>query len=226
MREITEETFLKDVSKHVMTIELDSGIHRHLHFANPTTFNQWFDIVTWPGYLAFTGDMGGFVFTRLKDMFEFFGGRPSDEKGKLYINLSYWAEKLEAVDRDGRTPGATQFSPELFRRKVEEHFTEWAEDEILTEKEAADFRYELEEQVLRCEDDGEYEARKALSQFEHTIDGHPLEFHDTWEWDFSEYTYRFTWCCYAIAWAIQQYNKSKVPCDCTSGSMGPCPTHG
>ena len=28
-----------------------------------------FDIVTWPGYLCYSGDMGCFVFTRLPDMF-------------------------------------------------------------------------------------------------------------------------------------------------------------
>ena len=97
-RQPTEESFLNDVSKHEMKVLLDNGIYRHLRFKQQGSSNMWFDVVTWPGFLAYTGDMGAFVFARLEDMFEFFRGRPVDDKDKLYINLGYWGEKLEAVD--------------------------------------------------------------------------------------------------------------------------------
>lgn len=214
----TEESFLKDVANHQMTVKLDSGVYRHLRFAATGKMAgfSWFEIVTWPEYLAYSGDMGCFVFTRLTDMFEFFGCRPSDSK-ELYINQGYWAEKLDAVDRDGRTPGAEEFSPERFRSEVEEHFEEWAKEEGLTEDQRKEFLEELECEVLSLADDGEDDARRALSNFSHKIDGIKLEFFDTWEWRFTEYTYRYTWCCYALAWAIRKYeakNESECNVEC------------
>jgi hypothetical protein len=227
----TEETFLKDVSKHTMAVLLDKGVYRHLQFKDNGSNVMWFDIVTWPGFLAYSGDMGCFVFSRLKDMFEFFRTRPRDEKlDALHINLGYWAEKLEAVDRCGREPGAKQFSPEIFRERVEEHVTQWIEEfkeEYDSDKEetakqreafAEELREAVEDDVTSRADDGEHEARRALNDFSFTFNGpdrfcptngHKYEFSDTWEWSLGEYTYRFIWCCYAIAWAIRQYDAQK-----------------
>jgi hypothetical protein len=209
---MTEEQFLKDVAEHKMTVLLDNGIYRHLRFASTGKYpwNQWFDIVTWPGYLAYSGDMGCFVFSRLTDMFEFFRTRPRDDKAKLHINLEYWSEKLEGVDRcGGRPAGARQFSPESFRARVEEAVKSLIEDESLTKSQAKELREEVESEVLWAAGDGEYEAHRVLRDFTCEIDGKKLEFYDTWEWDLQEYTVRFIWCCYAIAWAIQQYDATK-----------------
>ena len=205
----TEEVFLKDVANHKMTVLLDNGIYRHLRFAKEgaRSWNQWFDIVTWPGFLAYSGDMGCFVFSRLKDMFEFFRGRPyADEKQQLYINLSYWAEKLEAVDRSCSNPGEQQYSPEIFAKRVNETVSEWIEEYGLSEEHRADLREAIKDDVLRYGDDGEYEAHRALRDFETRVGGILFHFSDTWEWDLRDYTFRFVWCCYAIAWAIQQYD--------------------
>jgi hypothetical protein len=78
VKEITEEVFLKDVEKHEMKVLLDNGLYRHLRFAatGQYSWNQWFEIITWPGKLAYSGDMGTYVFERIEDMFEFFRVRP------------------------------------------------------------------------------------------------------------------------------------------------------
>jgi hypothetical protein len=68
----TQEQFLKEVSTHQFTVLHESGLYRHLRFKRPGTGIMHFDIVTWPGYLAYSGDMGCFVFQRLDDMLEFF----------------------------------------------------------------------------------------------------------------------------------------------------------
>lgn len=193
-----EERFLKDVSNHVMTVVRDDGVHRHLRFAKPGTGIMHFDIVTYPDYLVYSGDMGCYVFSRLRDMFEFFRVRPreGDKPGQLHINESYWAEKLEATDRPD---GHLEYSADLFRQRV---------TEILDDMEAdQDLRDEVQEYVLDYADDGEVRARDALDQFEHN--GRRI-FHDTWEWDLKEYTSRFVWCCYALAWGIQQYDAAKA----------------
>jgi hypothetical protein len=189
----SEEKFLKDVATHAMTIVRDDGVHRHLRFARPGTGCMHFDIVTYPNYLVYSGDMGCYVFSRLHDMFEFFRVRPrSEEPGRLHINLGYWAEKLEATDRPD---GHHEYSADIFRQRV---------TEVLDDTEAdQELRDEVEEYVLAYADDGEVRARDALDQFEHN--GRRL-FTDTWEWEFTEYTFRFVWCCYALAWSIQQYD--------------------
>lgn len=211
-----EASFLKDISKHEMTVKLDNGIYRHLRFSQPNSSNMWFDIVTWPGFLAYAGDMGSFVFTRLPDMFQFF--RTDAEKEGLGINLGYWGEKLEAVDRNGRENGNRVYSPDRLREQVEYHIKTWVEEfegpYDSSEEEAvaakADFEAELreaiDEDVYSYLDSSEHEARTAVRDFSVEIGGHKYEFYDTWEWNCDEYTFRFVWCCYAIAWAIKQYD--------------------
>ena len=83
--------FLSDVVEHRMKVHMDNGVYRHLEFSKPGTNCYRFDITTWPGYLCVTGDMGTWTFSRLRDMFEFFGG--AFEHG---INTGYWSEKFEA----------------------------------------------------------------------------------------------------------------------------------
>lgn len=211
MREITEEVFLKDVANHAMTVLKDAKIYRHLRFANRDqhSWNQWFEIVTWPGTLAYNGDMGTFVFSRLEDMFEFFRVRPADEKTQLHINLGYWAEKLQAVDRDHRNNSEMAYSEDIFKERVEEHIAEWIDEYGLTDDEQKELRSVIADDVLSPAQDGEHAAHEALRNFVCEINGHRFEFSDTWEWNLREYTLRFVWCCYAIAWGINQYDAAK-----------------
>ena len=102
MRQCTEAQFLKDVSGHQMRVIRDDGKHRHVRFEKPGSSCMHFELITWPGYLAYVGDMGSYVFSRLPDMFQFFrmgdGDLNHNERG-LSINPSYWAGKIEAADR-------------------------------------------------------------------------------------------------------------------------------
>jgi hypothetical protein len=214
VRECTEAVFLRDVANHSMRVLMDSGTYRHLRFANKdkkVSWNQWFEIITWPGYLAYSGDMGTFVFARIEDMFEFFRMRPSDEKEQLHVNLGYWGEKLQAIDRDHRNNSEKAFSIERLRERVEDYVKDWIEEERLTDEQQAELREEIREHILSIADDGEYVAHQALREFSCEIDGHIFQFSDTWEWDLREYTFRFVWCCYAVAWAVRQYDQSAVP---------------
>jgi hypothetical protein len=110
-REVTEESFLKDVTRHELTIIRDDGIHRHLRMKIPGSGSMYFDIVTYPHFLVYSGDMGCYVFSRIDDMFEFFRSGLREE-GKLLINEGYWSEKLEATDRPD---GHKQYDPELLK---------------------------------------------------------------------------------------------------------------
>jgi hypothetical protein len=188
----TEQSFLKDVAKHEMTVLRDDGVHRHVRFKQPDSGNMYFDIVTYPHFLVYSGDMGCYVFSRINDMFEFFRG---ENDGPLRINLSYWAEKLEATDKPD---GHRQFDPDSLREYVSEWLNESEADDALRER--------VEDEILAHADDGEVRAYDALHEFEH--EGR-LPFQDCYR-NFDEYTLRFTWCCYALAWAIRCYDTQKA----------------
>ena len=103
-----------------------------------------------------------------------------------------------------------EYDPDKLRAYVEEHIADWPE----AVKRAA------REDIFHHADD-ERDVRSAMREF--IRDGH--EFVDTWEADFSSYTYRFIWCCRAIVWAIKQYDaaqaaQSPVPPKSPGGERG------
>lgn len=197
----TEQSFLKDVANHQMTIMRDDGVYRHIRFKQPGTNEMYFDLVTWPGWLCYSGDMGTYVFQRHEDMFEFFRRpqrflppHPRSGDPVLRINLGYWSEKVQAEER---REGVEQYSAEKFSARIKE----WLDD-----AEASDeIREAVEDEVLSSADDGEQEARRAVDEF----DRHGFRFQDFQEVDLTEYTYRFIWCCYALVWGIQKYDQAR-----------------
>ena len=191
----TKTRFLNDTKDHVITILRDDGVYRHIKVAKQGTYCYSFEIITWHGWLCYTGDMGSYTFQRLTDMFEFF--RPSRSTGDdLCVNPSYWAEKVQAADKNG---GILEFSADLFRRRLEEDISERdREDE-------AELMAALREEVLHSFDDGdEREARELAENFRFK---EQQVFHDLWDYDFKSYTHHFLWCCYAIAWTVREYDK-------------------
>jgi len=208
--EPTEADFLRDVAQHEMTILHDAGEFRHIQFKKPGSSSFSFTITTFPGYPVMTGDMGSWVFTRLRDMFEFFRTDPERRTG-LYINRGYWAEKLVATDSNGRhSSGCEEYDPDKFRRAI------YSEALHLC-REAASFGLTKDErwfllEKLKCvrdaglDDEGEAYREVAEFGFDHKKLSHPLSICDFFEHNLKRWTYHYTWGCYAIAWAIQQYD--------------------
>ena len=196
--ECSEARFLKDVAKHKIEIVRDDELYRHIKFRRDGTYCMGFDLVTWPGFLCFCGDMGEFVFTRLADMFSFFrsGERRNGKHPSLDVNLGYWAEKCVAVDN---CDGLKKYSPDKFREVVMDIL---AEDENVTDE----LRKAVNEDVLSVADDGPYAAHGAARDFEWQGNEY---FTDFWENSLDVYSFRFVWCCYAIAWGIAEYDKAK-----------------
>lgn len=198
--------FEKQVANHQLTIIKDEGTYRHLRFKNPDTANQYFDILTWPGTLCYNGDMGTYVFSRITDMFEFFrGGRD-----KYQISYGYWAEKLQAIDK--RT-GVSEFSPRLFKENIKDHFDSWAESlrdygyDSEKEELIANVWQQVEDEILYYADDNEYAAQQAAYDF--SCSANTSLFQDFYEYDCTEYTYHFLWCCWALRWGIALYDNAK-----------------
>jgi hypothetical protein len=210
MRQLQEGEFLRDVSEHQIRVLREEGVVRHLRFAKPGTGDERFDLLTWPGYLCFTGDMGTYVFSRTDDMFDFFrAGRRAG--GGLAINPQYWAEKLEATDK---ADGHQEFDAAAFKREItvqrRRMFVDNAEGMDLSD------RAELWSSLQDVIDAGQESEGRAISSVQdwsllyrvlHTGEKKTLFINTD---DFPRcktYTRRFLWCCYAVAWGVRQYDE-------------------
>lgn len=219
--ELTEASFLKDVATHEMQLLRDDGVYRHLRFKRPGTVCMYFDLITWPGFLCYTGDMGTFVFTRLHDMFEFFrtdreyARRRGDRQ--LFVNHGYWSEKLVAVDGQRHAGGAMEFSGAKMQAYVNEARLEWIREArasgALSREERRELWEEVDNEVLSRIDDGEDAVYIALRDFRWIPKrgrcAQEYEFTDFWEIEFKQFTHRFQWCCFALAWGIERYDSAQ-----------------
>lgn len=204
----SRERFIQDTDLHRMTVLRDDELYRHLRFGKEGTVIYRFDLVTWPGYLAFVGDAGDYLFARSRDMFEFFApDRPNGLRGGFEdaawgINPQYWSEKLQApAPRD-----ATSYSRDTFHERVIEWAINTGADWYTEDKTA--LRAAIQSQILDQDAYDDHEAHALLNEFEHR----GLRIVDGWEWDFREYSMQFLWCCWAIVWGISQYRaKVEVP---------------
>lgn len=194
MTHITKEEFLERFKKHELTIFHDDGLYRHIRMSVGNSWYDQFDLVTWPGHLAYSGDLGDFTFQRLDDMFEFFRGHDTP-------NPYYWSGKLQSVDRHG---SFEEYSDDRLFDRIKENFKEWDFDNSEHKKGAWE---DIEEELLRGFDN-EVDAKSALREYVSPFGGH--EFVDAWEWDVKDWTYRFMLACYAIPWAIGKYDELKL----------------
>lgn len=216
VNECTENLFLKDVAQHEMIVVRDDGMHRHIRFKRPDTYCMHFDLITWPGYLCYTGDMGTYVFRRLEDMFNFFRTDREHmhlrEGRTLAINPSYWGEKLESIDR---VDGFKEFSEERFNRAVVGDLVTWIRDhrEGTTKEDRRALWDEVVSQVLGADGDhGGYRKQCAAHDFSYAVnrDVGKFYFRDFWEHSVEDYSFRFIWCCYALAWGVAKYDAAKT----------------
>lgn len=191
------ERFLKDVAEHEINIVSECGLTRHITFKKPDSFHYGFHIVTWPGYLAISGDAGCYVFARLPDMFQFFRGNG--------ISPSYWGEKLEATDRHG---GYEEFSKEMFHDAIKRDFEGW---HFASDEDRAKAWSKLQDSDLAEDSEPESlnDAIGTAMAYKCPVSGQ--RFIDFWDHHLQDYTFRFLWCCHAIQWAVSKYDATKAP---------------
>ncbi|WP_447556394.1 hypothetical protein [Vreelandella sp. EE22] len=192
------ERFQDTIGEHQLTVIHDDGLHRHLKCSKPGSSDRYFNITTWPGFLCISGDMGCYVFQRIEDMFEFFR---NDELG---INPGYWAEKLQAGPSSAPDYITREWVPSKFEAKIQEWFEQATQEWTDSKKEEA---WEDVESEVLSESEHEFSAFRSAMDFE--FDGELL-FNDFFEVDCKQWKGHYLWCCYAIVWAIQQYDAQKV----------------
>lgn len=209
---ITEEQFLHDVTTHEMHVLMESGVYRHIRFKRPNTSCMHFDLITYPGHLVYSGDMGCFVFQRLHDMFEFFRTDSKHlRKGEtLYINTGYWGEKLQAVNGGMHQAAATELDEDRIKRVINEYRVQWLREwrHTLDKDARRELWTAVDDEVLSA-DDADAMLRAAY-EFSYTMVGRKFWFDDFFEHNFSRPTHHFLWCCYAIAWGVKMYDAAQV----------------
>lgn len=205
----SRKLFAKDIANHQITILRDDGVYRHILCKEKGTSAYHFNIITWPGYLAITGDMGANLFCRLDDMFEFF----RSERDHGYINPGYWAEKLQC---DGERAGVEEFNADKFKRVINEYRTRWMRDMKKngdSEQQRRDLWEAVDDRVLCHLDDGQNRAGIAAYEFSYSCPysrGQHYQFDDLFEHNFTRYTFHYIWRCRAIVWAIEQYDLQRA----------------
>lgn len=207
----TKENFLSDVKDHVIEILRDDGVNRHIRFRESSTMCMHFDLITWPGYLCYTGEMGTYVFRRLKDMFEFFRKAPDRS-----IDFRYWAEKLQAVDSSSGKGSATEFDKEQFDAVIKTYWVNWVReahsDGSLDKEQRRELWKAIQDEVRGGYfNDGEYALYQRANDFvwRAAPHCHAYTFTDLWDHRFEKHTDHFLWCCYALAWGINLYDETK-----------------
>lgn len=193
------ERFAADTTHHKLVVLHDDGLYRHLRFAHPERGAYWFDLITWPGTLAFRGDMdGGYMFSRVRDMFEFFRSDRGD------INPHYWGEKLEGGRRS-----VQHYDEDVLKGHVHQLLDDAAErakDEADEDLHAAVGKGRA---MLNCAiDDGDTSHERGARQLLDELEELGLT-SDSWETSLHDYDMSFLWACHAIVWGIGQYDAAK-----------------
>jgi len=195
--------FEQETAGHQMTVLRDDGLYRHLRFQAPGTYVYGFDLITWPGFLAITGDMGEQMFTRIDDMFRFFESRAGG------INPGYWGEKV----RPGGERSVCEFSAAVYRARV----LEWLQhrtDELVEDedqhpdalKTAEDLKAAVYGQLLSGEPP--FDARDAIERLD-AFEYGSYSIAEPYEWDLTQFDSRYLWQLHAIVWGIEQYRQHK-----------------
>lgn len=199
----TRERFLHDVRHHQMTIRQDEDLYRHITFARPGSSVHRFSLVTWPGYLAISGDCDNFMFTRIPDMFDFFRlAGPAYDKTDA-INTGYWSEKAVSASKSS---GLISFSEDRYKEAIVRDFHDHVED--MTPDEKKQVWAHIRDELLDSLPDSADEAITLAQDFKCPVTG-SCPFTEFWDHNLMEASFGFTWACYAIQWGIKQYDLSK-----------------
>lgn len=195
-RECNYERFARDIKNHRMTVLHFEPPYVHLMFSRPDSGCYRFDLISAPWQMIMTGDMGTWVFSRERDMWDFFKTNAKMDE-KYLFDAHYWLQKCDAIDRNG----AEHFSFEKLIANVveqigeDDRLSEDAKDELISSLEA--YEGDSRQSVLEFLDGYEIADSKGCGHFR------PFAQPDI---PATVYTFGFLWACYAIAWGVKQYH--------------------
>ncbi|MFV0261364.1 MAG: hypothetical protein ACK5JN_02845 [Kluyvera sp.] len=192
------DRFINDIRDHQLSVLRDDGLYRHLTFGRPGTNSYRFDLVTWPGYLCVSGDMGTWTFSRIPDMFEFFS--ENIVKG---INPGYWGQKLEAGAGGGLHDFCYEFDETAFISMLDE----WLSDYLCNDERDKYLDIDVIDKVSELKNLSFCTANEALIE----ISDYDLPGFDVYDApSLNKFSFHYLWICYAIVWSIGRYSTNKI----------------
>lgn len=196
--QLVKERIANDLKDHVVTVLHADGMYRHWRCAKPGCWNMAFNIVTWPGSLCFTGDMGEFLFQRTEDMVAFMRS--------ACMSYSYAAEKC--VASKGKLK---EFREEIFREVLKERIRDGVQ-----RGEGGKFAKSTYTVYLAGGRKEEKSVKDAVDEIlrEYANYGTPSDaekaMYESGLWDGTDlpsckdYTFHFLWCLHAIHWFCEK----------------------
>lgn len=167
-------TFQADTANHDLIVRSSEGLYRHLVGTSGSSINR-FEIVTWPGYLAFVGDRGDYVFKRTPDMLSFMDDGPEVPE--------YMAEKCVSCGHEG----VWEFDRQEFSDNAL-----WCADR---DEDALDF---LRNSVFPIRDESSESLLRSM------LHDYGAPFEDFGAFSCRNLTTHFLWCLEAIAWTAKK----------------------
>lgn len=193
-----KEVVPRGLAEHTIEVKHMDEMYRHWRCQKPGTLVMHFDIVTWPGYLCYNGDMGEYLFCRTNDMIAFMRGSA--------MSYSYAAEKC--VAHDGRLK---EFREESFNEILDDLLEEIREEEreefVTVMRHGRKIKESIPEKVQ--------EIRRRYNEYSIPADAEKAMY-ESGIWDgcdlpsCKEYTYHFLWCLHAIAYFINKLDAESV----------------
>lgn len=182
----------KDLAEHVVTLKHAHGFYRHWRCQKPQSWFMGFDIVTWPGSLCYTGDMGDYLFQRTEDMIAFMKPGPKE--------CSYLASKCVAGKDQIK-----EWSEERFDEILKERLREGKTFRVMRQ---GSFRDESVKQAI-------VEIRRTYREYSHRFDAEKAMY-ESGLWDGCDlpscevYTMNFWWCLHAIQWFCEKLDANQT----------------
>lgn len=188
-----ERRFRRETQNHKLRILHDEGLYRHLSFSGGNFYG--FNIITWPGHLTISGEMGDYTFAREPDMLR-------DFFTSAYVNTDYWEQKVTSMDVHGRI---TEFSRERYKEILVRGFWSWHQKN--TDKRRAREAWNWIRDDLLGDYSEVHDASTAVESLEllRSIHGVNLGYHE--EGDFLEYSAQYLWSLHGVLWACQNYRR-------------------
>ena len=186
-----------DLKDHIVTLLHSDGMYRHWRCARPGSWSMAFSIVTWPGSLCFTGDMGEYLFQRTEDMVSFIQ--------RSCMSYDYVAGKCVASKGELK-----EFREEIFREVLKERIRDGLQRDKGGKFAKSTFTVHY---TGRKEEKSVKDAvREILSEYESYCDPHDAlrAMYDSGLWNGADlplckdYTVGFLWCLHAIKWFCEK----------------------
>lgn len=210
--------FANDIADHKLTIEDCGPLPFRSVLARRHRGDGWdscyhFRVITFPGGLLYTGDMGTFAFQRCWDMFKWW-----PEKYKDYFDFRYIAEKCIATDKGG---GIKEYSASKAKATIDEmiaeHLRQHTQPEDWDIEEDGEWDDKPDEEfVQELNDVCERVSETEFSNSEYNIQEFYRLLYEVKGLDDpcetptpSEYTLRFVWCCHAVRWLIDKVREQE-----------------